>query len=319
MAIFNRTRVALAVSTALATAVLTPVAAHADDTLANCTLKGYEVESGTLKWGVKQSWRNYVKSAIAQGTWTSAGAVNEEGNTVADTAVGYAFNFEVDPKLSRIEGDGTSITKAIIGTKASTVKFTGHHGALSTQIESPYVEINGGTTKAGINYSGFYVAGKDMASYKDSDRIPENAVSGSGYIAQGTTSTWTLNEKDLKVQATGLRYTPQPGTDKKKHTAEGADVAFMGQYDSTHPMDDVALELKVKKVCLDGKPQPAHPGKPTKKGKDADTGNNTTPGDQGQNQSSGGKVAGIIAAIVAILAALAGVAAFFLPKMGLKF
>ncbi|MDO4762599.1 MAG: HtaA domain-containing protein [Corynebacterium sp.] len=319
MALFNRSRVALAVSAALAAGALNPVIAHADEVPANCTLKGYEVESGTIKWGVKQSWRHYVTGPIAQGSWTSSGAVNENGNTVANNAEGYTFNFEVDPKLSRIEGDGTTITKAIIGTKASAVKFTGHHGALASQIESPYVEINGGTTKAGINYSGYYVAGKEMASYKDSDRVPANAVSGSGYIAQGTTSTWTLNEKDLKVKATGLLYTPQPGTDKKKHIAEGADIAFMGQYDAAQRMDDVAVELKVKKVCLDGVAEPAHPGKPTKKGKDADTGNNTTPGDQGQNQSSGGKVAGIIAAIVAILAALAGVAAFFLPKIGLKF
>ncbi|MHC9765636.1 HtaA domain-containing protein [Corynebacterium diphtheriae] len=31
------------------------------------------VESGTVKWGIKQSWRSYILGNIAHGTWKTSG------------------------------------------------------------------------------------------------------------------------------------------------------------------------------------------------------------------------------------------------------
>lgn len=83
------------------------------------------VAEGHLDWGVKTSFRNYIKNGAAQGKWE-----------LVDGATGE-FRF---PAAEAKEFD----TKAPAGTYPfkGGVHFTGHHGMLSLNIDNPKVVID---------------------------------------------------------------------------------------------------------------------------------------------------------------------------------
>ena len=207
----------LATATAIAVATSGLVAtqtASADE--GTCTTV---LESGTLKWGLKSSFRKYIKGRIANGTWTTSGNVTESGNA---TGADFTFNFEVDPATSKVEfnEDGTVKGDALIRTKDATLVFEGHHGALYTNIKSPYVQTSGNTAKVGVGYLGYYVPGKEMTAYTKDDRIEANKREGEDFLAAGTYSGLTNGTGTV----TKVNYVPQPGTTEDGSNIEGVDV-----------------------------------------------------------------------------------------------
>lgn len=93
------------------------------------------IKSANLGWGVRDSFRNYVRGGIANGSWELNGTSYSSD----------AFNWS--------NGTGTfNGGKGSISFSGS-VRFTGHHGILDTTIANPRLEINGnsGTLYATMN------------------------------------------------------------------------------------------------------------------------------------------------------------------------
>lgn len=227
-----------ALVTALAATALTVPHASAEET---CT-----IESGSLNWGIKHSWRAYIKGFIAQGDWTTTGQVEEKGDPEAED---FYFGFEVDPEKSTITVDENgNVTSSKIKTKDSSITFTGHEDALYSKVLSPYVETTGDTARLGTGYEGYYVEGKHMTKYTKDDRIDANKLSGEGVFGHGT-AQWQKKDDTLTLDATNVRYKEQPGTGKGK--IDGVDVLFMGNYTSKNKpeLDDAHLTLNVAPGC----------------------------------------------------------------------
>ena len=98
-----------------------------------------KVASADLGWGVRDSFRNYIRGGIANGSW------DLNGTTYSNNAFQW--------------GKGTGSFKDGKGSISFTgsVHFTGHHGILDTTISNPRLEINGKTT---VLYA--TVVGNDM-------------------------------------------------------------------------------------------------------------------------------------------------------------
>ena len=58
------------------------------------------IQSGTLNWGMKHSWRFYTKGRIAQGDWTTSGEVGT--NSAKTTSTGAGRGFERGPSWNQI-------------------------------------------------------------------------------------------------------------------------------------------------------------------------------------------------------------------------
>lgn len=98
-----------------------------------------KVASADLGWGVRDSFRNYIRGGIANGSW------DLNGTTYSNNAFQWA--------------KGTGSFKDGKGSISFTgsVHFTGHHGILDTTISNPRMEING---KTAVLYA--TVVGNDM-------------------------------------------------------------------------------------------------------------------------------------------------------------
>lgn len=79
------------------------------------------IESGTLKWGVKQSYRQYIfNKKLANGNWKIAGDIKEVGEKRGKD---FYFEVPVDPKASNLEIKDNKIVEAEINTKDSSIVF----------------------------------------------------------------------------------------------------------------------------------------------------------------------------------------------------
>lgn len=95
--------------------------------------------SGTMNWGVRTSFRNYIQGGIAKGSWTLDG--------VAESANGFTWN-----------GSGEINTETMSGTVhfPGSVHFTGHKGILDlkfSNIRVVFNSANSGTLVMDVNYS----------------------------------------------------------------------------------------------------------------------------------------------------------------------
>lgn len=228
-----------ALVTALAATALTVPHASAEET---CT-----IESGSLNWGIKHSWRSYIKG-FAHGDWTTDGTVTENGEPRSED---FYFGFEVDPQKSTVTVDENgNVTSSKIKTKDSSITFTGHEEALHSTVISPYVETTGNAAHLGSGYEGYYVAGKHMTKYTKADRIPENKRTGEGVFAHGT-AEWQKEGDKLTLATSGTKYKEQPGTIPAKSIVDGVDVLFLGTYSSTYSpkIDEAQVTLNVSPGC----------------------------------------------------------------------
>ncbi|MFF2388207.1 HtaA domain-containing protein, partial [Agromyces sp. NPDC058104] len=85
------------------------------------------VAGATLDWGVKESFRSYLSSGIANGSWEVQGATETDG----------VFGFT--------GGTGAFDASAERGTVAfgGSIRFTGHEGVLDTTVSNPGLEFDG--------------------------------------------------------------------------------------------------------------------------------------------------------------------------------
>ncbi|HEX6358238.1 HtaA domain-containing protein [Actinophytocola sp.] len=93
------------------------------------------VTSARLGWGLKQSFRTYVRGPIAHGSWTLDGVTGE---------------FRWETVTSSDYATGTGGTTAFAGG----VRFTGHSGQLDLTISQPQVRFAGGRAELLLDVRG---------------------------------------------------------------------------------------------------------------------------------------------------------------------
>jgi hypothetical protein len=113
---------------AAAVLVLAPAAAAA---AAPAQAPGCDIESASMSWGFKESFRAYIDGSIANGEWT-----------VSDGAM-YAT-----PEFGFLDTDGRVDPRAPLGSIsfAGSVRFTGHGGILDTTIANPVLVMRADDT-----------------------------------------------------------------------------------------------------------------------------------------------------------------------------
>ena len=97
----------LCVGLAVIGGALTP-AAYAQDAQGNaantCQNPGVEIVDGKIHWGIKESFRNYINGPIARGSWTAAGAVEQDSTEKqAQRQQGPQVHQNVTPQGSKLE------------------------------------------------------------------------------------------------------------------------------------------------------------------------------------------------------------------------
>ena len=100
------------------------------------------VASGSLRWGVKSSFRSYVTGGIAQGAIATNGVSYSGGEFLFGQSSGGTF--------SVLTGTGTS-------NYSGSVRFTGHAGQLDLTLANPVVRIDSpssGTLLVSVNGAG---------------------------------------------------------------------------------------------------------------------------------------------------------------------
>lgn len=106
----------------LATILIAPAAAHADEV---------SVTDASLTWGVKESFRNYIRTTAHGEAVLGDGAVENADGT-------YDF-----PALAEDPGSYDPDSRALVLRFDGSIHFTGHGGTLDLRISSPRVEIVG--------------------------------------------------------------------------------------------------------------------------------------------------------------------------------
>ncbi|QMV84595.1 HtaA domain-containing protein [Corynebacterium hindlerae] len=250
----QRSILATAIGTSLLASTLTiPHATAAENTCAN---PSFDVESGTIDWGIKQTWRNYIDGPIANGAWTVSG-MTEHGTDKAGPD--FYFSSPIDPASVKLTANnGTPAVTSLAAT--GTAHFTGHHDALDVTLGNFGVDVSGNQVTVKTDYTSYYVPGKAMTSLTPEDKTEQNKVTGRDVIAQGTTTGWKFDQGTLTLEAPGLKYVKHP--ESTRDLQKGADRAFMGAYRAGDPMDTVKVSLKLKATCADSPAPAPAPNKP---------------------------------------------------------
>ena len=227
-------------------AVAQPAAPAAGECVTTTQLK-----EGTISWGIKQSWRTYVKGRIARGSWNLAGNVTEGAGDSG--AADFGFVFPVDTTKTKVSVGDNGIDIQQVIAQDSTITFEGHHGALYSQFGTPVVSFDGGEVRAGGKYLGYFNPAKAMTEYTAEDRTEEFKIAGDagffGKSAPGSapvTWQWSQDKKTATVTAP-LVYQADPGTSYNSDTREqkvaGPDVVFLGNYQTGDKIDPVTVTL----------------------------------------------------------------------------
>ncbi|KAM9863178.1 HtaA domain-containing protein [Leucobacter sp. BZR 635] len=180
-----------------------------------------QVTGGTMKWGVKESFRSYISGSIANGSWeTSDGLVYETPQFTWSDATG-----SIDPET----GIGSV---SFIGT----VHFTGHDGVLDLTLANPTIEFEG-AGKAALMLD---AKSTDMEGEVTVDSAQEwvGEVSTPASLAP-TNDTLTLERMETVLTNSGAG-------------------AFAGFYEAGAELDALSLDLELAS-CSTAAAVPAEP------------------------------------------------------------
>ncbi|GAB3841443.1 hypothetical protein GCM10028800_00160 [Nesterenkonia populi] len=179
-----------------------------------------QVADSSLTWGLRDSFRSYIRGPIAQGGWIVEGIADDDGILTWSGGAGT-----VDPE------DATGSVSFIGG-----VRYTGHVGyhqegepALSAEFTNPTIEFAGDT---GTLY--FDVESLDL---------DENIVGGSQI---------PLAELDFGA-GPEVGEDSLSGTAEATLTAEGAE-AFAGLYEAGAPLDAVSFDIALTPIAEEESP-----------------------------------------------------------------
>lgn len=220
-------------------ALAVPATAGAADIDCDPSAATYEVTGGSIKWGFKQSFRNYFYN-FAHGTHTLGEGVTFEGaNNGADGK--YVW-----PVSAGTVEDADSATASGEGS----VNFNAHGGVLDTTLSNPTIEINGTSGALKIDW-----VSNEFTTDEDAD--PESQ-SGEQTVA----ATFTL------PSAADFHRGGQITVTSPVSVIGDDFVPAFANYPSGSELDPVTLVLDVTASCTGA---PAEPGDPD------DGGQGTTP------------------------------------------
>lgn len=205
----------------LGAAASTPAPASAAEPLSStCTVSG-----GTLTWGIKESFRSYISSSIANGEWkASAGASYRTPD----------FTF------SKGHGSYDSATGKGSVSFDGTVLFTGHEGVLNLTFANPTVEFDGtGGARLLLDAKSNDQQG-ELAI--DEKQVPVGKVDAAPDASGDGTQLSALELQNAKVTL----------------TAEGA-KAFAGFYPTGDALDPITLSVQLT-PCAAGAEPAQQPG-----------------------------------------------------------
>lgn|GEM_PF-680529 len=164
-----------------------------------------------MGWGIKDSFRSYIKGSIAKGDWTTGGgAVYSDGNFVFSGSEGT---------LKVSAGSVTSGTLKFGGS----VTFTGHEGVLHTVVSDPEIRLNGGT--------GTLVA-----------NVSSNDTSGNPH------DYGRISLADLSLSGVSLEGGILDGSASASLSADGS-TALAGYYSAGEALDPVSFRAAVSDSC----------------------------------------------------------------------
>ena len=184
-------------------------------------------EGCAFNWGVKQSYRAYIKGNIARGHWDDTTGI---GFTGSATGADGAFVFT--PAKATINGD-TSATIPLQGT----LNFKGHfHGGtplLDMTISDLKLQVDGSTAQIVVDYHSYEsdmnlqnpqrtgeIKGDDVAIASIALSSPANTGSGSINMAGSTTLTAEGSKLFLAYDA-GVAMDPASGSVKLDGSCAG--------------------------------------------------------------------------------------------------
>jgi hypothetical protein len=200
-------------------------------TVGQCTVAG-----GTLDWGFKESFRAYIQSTIANGSW-------KEANGATYTVPNFGW-----PNGT---GSFNPTTGAGLVKYTGSVNFTGHDGALNTTIANPQLQIVDDKTA----YVLLDVSGPTM------DGTPTN-FEGASFVKLDLGKGTVKHDEDGSITATNVPTTL---------TADGS--AAFPNYPAGSVMDPISFTLPANADC--GKPvavaQAPTEAKPTPAASSVDT------------------------------------------------
>lgn len=151
------------------------------------------IASGSLNWGIKESFRSYITSSIAHGTITTSGARASGGSYVFGQAAGGSF--------TEASGVGTS-------NYSGAVRFTGHAGVLDVTVANPVVRVDSatsGTLFVTVNGSQIAMANLNLAAANRS--VSNGAVTYSGapaVLTSAGTGVFSLSGSPFYTVGTAL-------------------------------------------------------------------------------------------------------------------
>ncbi|EMQ97876.1 HtaA domain-containing protein [Paeniglutamicibacter gangotriensis] len=167
-----------------------------------------QISGATLDWGLKSSFRNYIRSGVAKGGWT-LGSVSYSGSRFGFTSGSGIF-------------DKTKRTGSV-GFPGS-IHFTGHEGTLDLKLSKVRIVQSGPST--GTLYAN--VASSDTNGKKTN---------------RSNVAFATLNLSGLSVSSNSVSVSGAPAT----LTAAGA-AAFAGFYNAGATLDPVSFSFPVGKA-----------------------------------------------------------------------
>lgn len=166
-----------------------------------------QVTGGTLTWGVKESFRAYISSTIANGEWKAdKGASYETPNFTFTKPTG-----KIDPATGqgKVSFEGT-------------VNFTGHKGALDLALSNPTIEFEG-DGKASL-----------LVDTRSTDMEGKLAIDEKQVWAGDVTAPATF---DVKSDALSIDAMPTK-------LSEAGAPAFAGFYQGGTELDPITIALE---------------------------------------------------------------------------
>jgi hypothetical protein len=201
------------VAAAAATPSAAAIAQSVVERTVELTAESCTVQSATLDWGFKESFRNYLES-IAHGEW-------QVGNGASYAYPNYSFTGSTGGYDAATASGGASL--------GGSVRFTGHEGVLDTTISNPQIEL----VDANTGYLLFDVVGET----RDGEAI---TVSGIRF------AELDLAAGSVESIETGITASAVPAT----LTTDGA--AAFGTYPAGEELDDASFTLTLAPECANG-------------------------------------------------------------------
>ena len=234
----------------------------------------YSVTGGSIKWGVKESFRSYLAGPIAHGGWNLTGTTFEGSERGADGQ----FVWPIAEGAGTVGADGSASAS---GT--GSVRMHGHSEVLDTTLSNPTVVINGTDGEIKVDYK----AKKPEAF---TPTAPFVWVEGT----QATGATFSLDAAQDFQQSGTVTVTT---TDTL--LTDELDAAMANFYGAGAEIDNVTLILDITETCNaepgDGNPGDGEPGEGEPG--DGEPGDGTIPGDN----NNGGGIFGSLGTILGFI------------------